>query len=177
MKNFAKTKYLLALSSIFLFVVIFGLVYEIVFIKQAGEKNLLLQADLSAEEQSIASFKNLSKTASTVKDDSQKANNFFIKNDEIVNFLDLVESFSSTTDTQIKVQTVNEVAVNKDQKLLDISIGVSGAYKDVYHAMRILEEIPYQTELKKVSFSFDSSSEKTKTRIWTAQIELIGVIY
>lgn len=177
--NYKVTKIICAISCLFTILVVAVVMYEYVLIKQMGESATVLESELMAEKQSIESFSALAKTATNIKADSEKANIFFIKRDDVVTFLDELESLSSTTKAHVSVQVVNEKKTSVNQPLLSVVVRVEGSYSDVYYTLRMLEELPYQTEIQNVKLTRDPVSNQKTSNVpqWSAEVNLVGVMF
>lgn len=174
------------LNTILIFVLIItalilsAVIYEYISMKNFGETSSSLNLELKGEQDSVNYFNELSKTAANLKDDSEKANSFFIKRDQIVDFLNLVDTIGSYTNTKISVFSVSEKKAGANQNYLLLSLNISGTYSEVYYATRFLEELPYQTEIKTLKLSRDNSviddKKNIKTNLWSAKVDLVGIM-
>jgi hypothetical protein len=143
------------------------------------ESSNALEQEIIIEKDSIQSFDSLIKSFSTIKTDSEKANTFFIKRDEVVNFLDSIESLASTTRTQISTQSVSEKKSTTNSNLLSVVVNARGSYSSLHYLIRILEELPYQTEIQNVRLSNNGGGEGQEQSggSWSADITIVGVMF
>lgn len=170
------TKIILTLSCVVAGLILSTVVYEYSSMKKMGISATNLENEAATEKQSVESFAALAKTASNIKGDSEKANSFFIKRDDVVDFLDLIGSLSSTTGAEIVVQSVNEKKTSLNQPLLSVGVNVKGSYSSVYYSLRMLEELPYQTEIQSVKLS-SQTPQNSKSNIWSADVNLVGIMF
>ena len=177
--NYKATKIRLFIwASIFTLVVVL-FVSEYLKIKDTETYTNNLQQEIIQEKDSIQAFDTLVKTASNIKADSEKANTFFIKRDEVVNFLDTVESLASSTKTQITIQSVSDKSIATSSALLSVSVKVTGSYSNLNYLTRMIEELPYQTEIQSIRFSNQTSVDDKKQGVstWSADINIVGVMF
>lgn len=175
--NSGKTKIILVLVIFLTATVCAGFVYQFMLIQNMKSHTLDLQTELVSEKESLNSFNALVKTTSNIKADSEKANKFFIKKDEVANFLDVVEGIASSTQTEVSIKSVGEKKI-QDSSALSLNIGVVGSYKNVYYALSLLQELPYQTEIQKLKLSIDNgeTGKILKENTWSADIEMVGIM-
>lgn len=178
--NYRKSKIIFGMSCIFTLVILGVVVYEYIDMNKVGVSATNLENESVTERQSLESFNALAKTASNIKADSDKANSFFIKRDEVVNFLDQIGNLSAITGANVLVKAVNEKKTSINKPILSVSVHIDGSYSNVYYALRMLEEMPYQTEIQNVRLSSVAVSEDktTKTSVsWSAEANLVGVMF
>lgn len=175
--NSRKTKIILVLVILLTAFVCTGFVYEYILIQNMKSHTLDLQTELISEKESLDSFNSLVKTTSNIKEDSEKANKFFIKKDEIANFLDVVEGIASSTQTDVSIKSVGEKKI-QDSAVLSLNIGVTGSYKNVYYTLSLLQELPYQTEIQKIKLYVNNAEtgKELKENRWSADIEMVGIM-
>lgn len=175
MKSFPFTLYMLGISIVVALGVVGIFGYEYMQIQTVNQNTASVETDLYTEESSLESFRQLAKTASNIKGDSDKANTFFIKREEVVNFLDVIEGVASSTGATVTVESVNDKK-DKDQAFVTVDIKIEGSYKNVYHTIRVLEQLPYQSEIESVDMGLSGGTSKTNIPQWSADVNLIGVI-
>lgn len=176
--KYKKTKIIL-----FVWVVIFVLmtslfVFEFLKLKNTDKYTDSLEQEIAQKKESLQSFDSLIKMSSNIKADSEKINNFFIKRDEVVTFLDIVESLAPTTKTQISIRSVADKKTETGGALISININARGSYSNLHYLIRMLEELPYKTEIQNVRLSRDASiDEKGKSvNSWVADVIIVGVM-
>jgi hypothetical protein len=142
------------------------LVYEYLKIEKIEQYT----KNLAQETETAKSFDSLLRASSNINGDSEKANGYFIKRDEVVNFLDAIESLGSTTNTQISIKSVDDKKNASSSSLLSVNLIASGSYSNLYYLVRLLEEFPYQLEIQKIQLVKGVPN-------WTADINIIGVMF
>ena len=171
MKKNNTTLPLLALSLFFFGVVAIGFVYEIYQFVEARKEIATSEIELDGEESSLASFLKLTKTASKIKTDGERAHSFFIKREDVADFLGKIEGVSFFTSTKVSEESVTEKKVDT-QKFIAVRVLVEGTYSQVYHAIQSFEKLPYQMEIQGVTLS-KKEGEKSA---WSAHVDIVGVM-
>ena len=176
--SYAKTKIILVLVGLITTSLAAIFVYECISIQKTKERVLAVRAELASEKESLNSFNALVKTTSNIKADSEKAATFFIKKDEVSNFLDVVEGLASSTQTNISVKSVGEKKI-QDTAVLSLDINIVGTYKNVYYALSMLQELPYQTEIQNINLSLIKPEEgkKDQGNMWSADVQMVGIMF
>ena len=159
-------------------VLTFFVVYSYFKLEKEKKFTSSLEKEILLEKESILSFENLLKNVSNIKADSEKANTFFIKRDEVVNLLNTIESLASTTKTQILIKSVGDKSVSAGSSILSVVIQAQGSYSNIFYLIKILEELPYQTEIQSVKISNEKVSDEKNQIIsnWSADIKIIGIM-
>jgi hypothetical protein len=138
-----------------------------------------MEREIIQEKESIHAFDALVKSYSNIKEESEKTSAYFIKEEEIVDFLDNIEALAKVTNTKISIQTVSDKNTASSSSLLSVDINARGSYSNLHYLLRILEELPYLTEIQSVRFVNGTAvDEKARSSIsWTADITIVGVMY
>jgi hypothetical protein len=175
--NFSRTKIILG-TWITIFVIMTSfLVFEYLKLQKTEEYTQKLQQENIQETESVRSFDSLAKTVSNIKEDSEKANGYFIKREEVVNFLDTIESLGSTTKTKISIQSVNDKKNASSSSLLSVALNAKGTYSNLYYLIRMLEELPYQSEIQSIRLTNGFSGDKKEALGWSLDIIIVGLMF
>jgi hypothetical protein len=177
--NFKKTKIRLLVCMITFAVITSFVVYGFLKLEEMESSASLLEQEVIQEKESIQTFDSLVKNFSNIKEESQKANTFFIKKDEVVDFLNKIEGLASTTNTQISIQAVTDKNTGSSSSLLSVGVKAHGSYSNLYYLLRILEELPYQAEIQNVRLTNQRTTNDKGEVLgsWTADITIVGVMY
>jgi hypothetical protein len=137
-----------------------------------------VEQEIVQEKESLQAFESLIKTTSSIKTDSEKINSFYIKRAEVINFINKIESLASTTNTQLSIQRVVDKKMSTNGTLLFIDISAHGSYSNLHYLIRLLEELPYQTEIQNIKLSKGSfvDEEKQSMSSWSADINIVGIM-
>lgn len=177
--NYIKTKIILSVWLVVCISMTSLVVYGFFRLDSLENTTTTLEQDIVSEKDSIQSFDSLAKSFSNIKIDSEKVNAFFIKRDEVVNFLDTIESLASTTKTQISIQSVTDKKTASGSALISIGVSASGSYTNLHHLIRLLEELPYQTEIQNVRLTRGKMSDdkNQSNTLWSADINIVGIMF
>lgn len=138
-----------------------------------------LNQKIIEEKKASDSFNSLVRTVENIKENSEKISKFFIKKEEVVNFLDKIESLASDTNTQISIQSVTEKKIPEGGSLISVGISAQGTYSNVNYLIRMLEELPYQTEIQSVNLSKQTivDDKKQSSVGWSGNIIVVGIMF
>lgn len=176
--NYRKT-----LIILFVWIVIFlattaFVVFGFIKIEKMKTSVASIEQEIIKEKESLQAFESLIKTTSSLKTDSEKINSFYIKRDEVINFINIIESLASTTNTQLSIQTVVDKKMPTNGTLLSVDISAHGSYSNLHYLIRLLEELPYQTEIQNIKLSKGSFVDEQKQSVssWSADINIVGIM-
>lgn len=177
--NSKKTKIILSIT-IAIFVILTSLLlYLFVKLQSTKEYTNAMEVEIVEQKNSIQAFDALVKNAQNIQSDSEKANTFFIKRDEVVSFLDTIESLAKITNTEVLVQSVSDKDTANNSKLLSVVLYAKGSYSNLHYLIRMLEELPYQTEIQNIRLSNLGivDDKKQSVAYWSADINIVGVMF
>jgi len=154
-------------------------VYEFMLLDSVRNSTAQMEQEIIQENDSLQAYDSLVRTFSNIKDDSERANMFFIKKDEVVNFLEIIEALSKITSTQISIQNVADKGTASSSSVLSVDVNARGSYSNLHYLLRLLEELPYQTEVQSVSFTNEkvANNKSPISNSWVANMTIVGVIY
>jgi hypothetical protein len=171
MKLTKTTIWSLTLSIVLLLILSVVFVCEYHYIQSSGERILENKKQLEQDKNELKYFSKLERSMPDIKNDSERANDYFIKRENLDSFIDLIEEIKESTNATISV-SLHEQEKDK-QKYLDVIVKIDGEYSQVYHALQVLQELPYQTEIVSVNFQKNNNVKDAK---WSASVNLIGNI-
>ncbi len=175
--KYIKTKIMCVVACFVLATLLVCVGYEYFKISEFKNNIVDIESELDTEKISLNNYAYLVKTASNIKSESEKVNTFFIKKDEIVNFLDSVEKLSDVSNTLISVQSLGEKEPVGGQHILSVQVHIQGDYGDVCKAIQLLEELPYYIEIQSIKLSnIEMENGKNKKKVWQADVSFIGVM-
>lgn len=175
MKVLSSTKYICAVSVVFLVATILVFSYEIVRIRNLAIETGIQEASLAQETKDLDSFVALSSTLSGLEEDNQKIESMFVRKDTMISFLEKVESLSSTTGARVKTDTLSNIEIKKSP-FLAVDLSVQGSFSSVFHTLRLLEEMPYESEVKSLGLFSAGTTKGNPTPQWSAQVTMIVAI-
>jgi hypothetical protein len=173
--SYTKTKIILLIWVVVFISTTSFLVYRYLELEKIKESTSVLEQDILKEKESLLAFDSLVKTVSNIKEDSEKINTYFIKRDEVVNFLDVIESLASTTKTQISIQSVSDKNSDPNSMLLSVVVHANGSYSNLHYLIRLFEELPYQTEIQNVRLLSQGTKDQGGSA-WTLDVTIVGVM-
>ena len=168
--NYSRTKIMLFIWAAIFTITTSFLVFGYLKLQKIEEYTKKLEQENAQQAESARSFESLTKTTSSIKEDSEKANSYFIKRDEVVKLLDTIEALGTTTKTQILIQSVTDKKNASSSALLVVGLRAVGSYTSLYHLIKLLEELPYQSEIQSIRIIKGASS-------WSADISLISIMF
>ena len=147
----------------------------IFFIHTVNEKKAYYQEKLN--EQGVLqaheeSLKKLSETLDISKEDRETLMTRILEEDGVIDFLYLVESAGKEQGVILKTESLTVAPVNETFEKLIINLSVSGEYASVIQVLKLLEQIPYQSEIKKATIGRDKDREGQSQGSWKGIFEL-----
>lgn len=130
-----------------------------------------------------AKERQLSKTEDAIlstKDKRLELEKHFITSDELVSFIEYVESLDNISGGTL---VIDEVDVNDEggKPALRVSLSASGTYKQIYKLLSLIETMPYEIDIPMFDVSMsdvESSDDISATSPkWSAEIDFIVVSY
>jgi hypothetical protein len=176
--NSKKTKIILLISLILFVGVTTFFVFVHIKIREVKSESVLIGQRIIENRRSVATFDSLKKNISDIEASSEKIDSFFIKKDEVVSFLDTLESLASTTNTKISIQTVSDKKVAPMGSVIVVGLNAQGSYSNIHKLIRLLEEMPYQTEIQNINLSSENGADNKNqaANYWSANITLLGLM-
>lgn len=121
--------------------------YSWLFVKVRGT---IAQVAFTAEEAQLLATKNahtqtVRRIVRDTQEEREELNEYFLTQDEIVVFLEDVESLTADSGAKVSVETVGEGAsIDKDGlvKPLLVDLKLSGTLEEVFHALALIETFP-----------------------------------
>lgn len=96
------------------------------------------------------------------KDNRERVENFLIKDDKIVNFIEIVESVGDITNTKLEISSLN-----KESNAVKAKVSVMGTWTGIMRALILIENLPVSSKISNVvintSNGLDKNSSENKT--------------
>ena len=160
--NTKKTKKLLALVILINVVLLVAYTGAFVFVKSQGSKSAKTYLELLSEKQKQENIDTVRITVKNTTAERAKLKDYFVTQTEVILFIDKVESLGAESNTNITLNDLKEI----DEGKLVFSITATGAFDSLMHLLALIENIPYNIEIKQVSFRKVSVSEEKKDIVW-----------
>ncbi|MFQ5661916.1 MAG: type 4a pilus biogenesis protein PilO [Candidatus Paceibacteria bacterium] len=160
MEYSSKTKQIL-LTVIVLVIVAF-IAYVIFFlnIKEKNNSISLLTNEVDSVLQKEIKLRSVKQIIKDTKDDRVKLDSYFVADDEIINFIEMIETLGVNSGAEVEVinvsvDTENEKVVNKNKisELLNINFKTEGSFVEMFHFLSMLEKLPFKIEISQVNFN------------------------
>lgn len=176
--NPKRTKIILATWSIIFLLTTSFFAFAFLKVEKIKIETAKLNQEIVEEKIASDSFSSLLRTVENIKENSEKVGKFFIKKQEVVNFLDKIESLASTTKTEISIESVTEKKNPEGGSIISVGVNVKGAYSNVNYLIRMLEELPYQTEIQSVNLKQNTVDDKKQgLTSWSGNIIILGIMF
>ena len=162
------TKIIAALGGVLLIVSVGACV---LFFYRVTEQRVLLQNKVS--ERAVAkarqsSLTELTKTLEDTKVARESLISRILSENGVVDFLTLIESIEKEQGVEIKTDSLTVEPISEVFEKLVVNISVTGSYTSVVHVLKLLEHLPYQSSLRKVSIGREDRS----ANVWKGMFEL-----
>lgn len=131
------------------------------------------QNDLAKEEQqkiavSEKKFQNsnsLKGLMNEIVGEKQKIDSVFLDKENIINFIENLESIADKTGASIKISSIN--INNQDKKGLSLQFKLAGNFNQLFQYLVLLENLPYLIDIERVDFRNLAPNE------WEANFEIL----
>lgn len=100
-----------------------------------------------------------------VIDEKQKIDSAFLNKDNIVDFIENLESIAGKTGASIKIGKIN--ITSQERKGLSVQFNLTGDFNQLFHYLIFLENLPYLINIEKIDF------QKLAPNEWRADFEIL----
>ncbi len=158
---------------------IIALVFYVILFIQIKEKNKIVSALTNETESIIKKETKLRSVKKLVRDIERERNiidSYFITNDNIVDFIEIIENFGkrnglSIEITSVKVDDINSVLEKKVKtgELLYVNFKTKGHFGELFQFLSILENLPFKIDLLNIDFKKPSgiSGQDKDMNLWS----------
>lgn len=150
------------LCSIGIILVVFSITlyvlgYNMVQKEYIKVSDLILQSKQGVQEtEQLQSTKHLINETKTQR---EKLDKYFITADEIVVFIEQIESLGEFTGVSFDLSSVDAVNENGDALLLKFT--TYGSWQDTYYLLALIESLPYNIDIERVRIIKEKSKDNT----------------
>lgn len=105
----------------------------------------------------------MKKLLSETEEERENIDNYFIKTDDIVSFIESIESLSRVTNTSISVNSVS-IEEGKETDVFEyvvLNVEAQGVFSDLYWLLSLVEKMPYKISVNTINFGRLPSGEST----------------
>lgn len=160
------------IATIFLLIAIAGFSY--MFIETSSQNEALKQQieTLKKEQAQEDSYMRLQRTAEeSVGEREQLKEHFLLEQSDSIDFLNLVESLAPQAGVNLTTDTLKHESTDEED-WITADFTFTGTYADIYDFIRILENLPYLTELRTIELTENNDGSS-----WEAQVQVQVNLY
>jgi Tfp pilus assembly protein PilO len=118
------------------------------------EKRIVIE-ERDAREKELVSLVQLVEKS---KAERESLARYVLHDEEVINFLGLIERLGREQGVVLKTTSLNEVNVGEVFTTLEITASVEGGYAPIQSLLELFETLPYQSLITSVSLTRDNSS-------------------
>jgi hypothetical protein len=164
--------------SVVIFLVSLGAYVVATYIVKAKIENAKkAQIDISTEENKKRNEQNLIKIMQETSDSRAKLPSFFVKDENIVGFIEEVEAIGQTSGTELSLSAINAGDMTKlssgEISTIKARVVVSGSWTGVMRALSLVENMPYRIAVDNVRI--DKGGEG-KTAVWKMDFDMTALL-
>lgn len=163
-----------------------GYFYFHSILKDTAQSTTDAMTEIANEQLSQSNIFALKKTIKETEADRDTLQSYFVKEDEVVVFIESIESLGKKTNTTVQITQAQASQDPKKPSTLFISLSSSGTFSDVTHFLVLLENLPHDISVDKVLMSVQTTPEqvivdsktgkivssKSGTKSWTADVDI-----
>ena len=168
-KKFKKKPLFVAFGVLALAVFSFWWVLNSIKSTEAESENA--QAEWQAENTRREAIRSLERSIKDIEDERVALESHFAQSENVVPFLDTLESLAQQAGGEAKVTAVD---IPKDKEELVVSLRVEGSFQSNYKFIKLLENSPYELEIESFDLSTGVSSEGAaiESSLWEGRFTL-----
>lgn len=130
--------------------VLWGWFYAHSLLKGQDEIIKQQRQKLALNEKSFQNSSSLKVLLEEIKGEKQVIDDIFINRENVINFIESLESLAKQTDVLIKIGSVN--IENAKNGSLNLQINLRGDFRQTFHYLVLLENLPYLIDVERVNF-------------------------
>jgi Tfp pilus assembly protein PilO len=178
MDQFKKTKNAIIFMTILVIVAVVAYVMFFVSIKNKNENVSLITNEIDIAVEKEVKLKSVKNLVNDIEEDRLKLDTYFIKDDEVVDFIESVEGMAEDADISAEVTAVDigdyKNNVNQASDMVErllLSLKVYGKWNDVFHFISLIEKMPFVVNLSNINIGAVYSNNK-KTSYWQGTFKM-----
>lgn len=113
------------------------------------------------------SLQSLMRTLEDTKEERAALVSRVIKDDEVITFLSLIETLGKEQGIALTTNSLTVLPVNDTFETLVIALTLEGTYSEMTSIIKLLEQLPYQSSVAKVTMSKEKGSG-----LWKGSLEV-----
>lgn len=160
------------IATVFLLIAIAGFSYMFITTSSQNEALKHQIETLKKEQAQEDSYRRLQRTAEeSVEEREQLRKHFLLEQSDSIDFLNLVESLAPQAGVNLTTDTLKHESTDEED-WITAAFTFTGTYSDVYNFIKILENLPYLTELRTVELTENNDGSS-----WEAQVQVQVNLY
>lgn len=158
----------IALFSLVLFVGVFYLIYA------KSAEITTIENDLASAEAWENSSVSVKRLLVDTRDARNKIDSYFIGSDNVVSFIESIESLSKfvNVDTNVNTVGIDQISDTSKFEYATLSAVSEGSFQNLYWLLSLIETMPYELEVRRVYLEQLPPDPKTKTIRWRLAFEV-----
>lgn len=161
-RNNTKIIALLSLTSFLVAAIIFGIFFSIV--SNQKEAHIAQSQERAEAQNHKESLQNLMRVLDETKSDRESLFSRFLREEEVIDFLALVETLGKEQDVTLTTNSLDVGSVNTYFESMTLKLDLDGYYQQVVNLIALFEKLPYQIAISDVEMI------KNDNQLWTATI-------
>ena len=171
MKNLRSTTLPFIVLGLVCLVVLSVYVFLWVMTGRAHGRVNALQSEVVLQEAREAHAQDTGRFINDIRDDGELVYSFFVSRANVVGAIETLESLEKSTGARVTITQVDARNQTADAPgTLVVGLSGTGSWKAVAHLLRLLETLPFQSQLMYVSLSTSPSTEGGSS--WSLQARL-----
>lgn len=164
MKTPNRHKYLLYIAIVITLVV--GAVYVYMYreISLSRLQTEAVKQQLQANEQKLRNNEAFLKTYESTANDWKSLNDFFVKSDHFVDYIETLEALGPKTGSSVSISNIDDhkIDLSTPGKIgtMTARVNASGSWSSVMRVLALAENMPYKTSVKDVRLQMGDKSKK-----------------
>ncbi|HET8575363.1 MAG TPA: hypothetical protein VFM02_04335 [Candidatus Paceibacterota bacterium] len=157
MINRKNTITLIAVLSLLNILLVVGYVFAYLQVRKYEMQTATIYSEIGVNEEGKEAFSRLESSVKNTETNRDKLASYFVPEDQVVGFLEKVESLGKASGASVQLTSVNPPTGAGGP--LELSAKASGSFQEVFLFVALLENLPYQLTLTEVSLT--SGKENT----------------
>lgn len=154
----SKTKQLFIFYAFLAVIGLAGYVFFFLYVERAGARTAAAAAEIVNLEQQKEQYSQYNSAIKNIQDNKAILDRRLVDKDKLVNFLEAIEGLKDTTGALVSVQSIKEGESKTVIKNLRLDISVEGTWEQVYRFFTLLENMPFNMTLEKVTIGKSADS-------------------
>ncbi|MBT3282845.1 hypothetical protein HON59_01515 [bacterium] len=172
MKQFKTTKQVLTFTAI---LAIVSVTFYVLFFNNIKEKNNTISAivnDVDIAVQKETKLKSVKNIIKDTADGREKIDTYFIKDDEIINFIGEVEKIGRDIGVEVEIISVSigdsKLQQDNVSELLNLDLEAEGSWSRVFRFLTLVEKMPFKVNISTINLEaiYEGESKKYSSGIW-----------